>query len=405
LTAPAPPAGSKTLCYGTNVHPAEDIPGLLEMLEGPAAAVRERFAPEGTLGLGLWLPRAAARALAGSDSLAAEVRARLRDLGLRIDTVNAFPAGGFHAARVKEAVYRPDWSEPARLEYTVDVGRALVRLLDPGAVCVVSTVPGGWKGRHEGPAERRILARGVVAAAETFAALADATGVRVVLAPEPEPGCVLETVDETVAFWREDLPVELGTRAERLLPHLGICADVCHLAVAGEDPAAALGRLRRAGVPVAKVQVSAALEVARPAQEPGRVEALRRFDEPRWLHQASGRDAVGVWHRAQDLPEVFARDGEWRPLSPWRVHFHAPLHLAEVAGVATTRDLVPPALRAVVAAGPPFPPLEVETYTWSAIPGFPGGPDALAEGIAAELRFARDAFLAGSPGAPQNPPA
>jgi len=43
------------LCYGTNVHPAEDLPDILAMLEGPAAAVRERFAPGGTLGLGLWL--------------------------------------------------------------------------------------------------------------------------------------------------------------------------------------------------------------------------------------------------------------------------------------------------------------------------------------------------------------
>ncbi len=383
---------SPLLCYGTNVHPAEDVPGILAMLEGPAAAVRERYSPGETLGLGLWLPWKAARALAGSERLAAEVRARLRDLGLRIDTVNAFPAGGFHAARVKEEVYRPDWSEPARLDYTVDVARALVRLLDPGAVCVASTVPGCGKARRAGPAESRTLARGLAAAAASLADLADATDVRVVLAPEPEPGCTLETVDETVAFWRRDLLLDLGAEAPRLLPHLGICADLCHLAVSGEDPAAALARLRAAGVPVAKVQVSSALEIAMPSEDGAAVEALRRFDEPRWLHQASGRDRVGVWRRARDLPEVFARLEEWRGFAPWRVHFHAPLHRAEVDGVATTRDLVPPALRAVLAGGAPFPPLEVETYTWGAVPGFSGSPADLADGIAAELRYARDSL-------------
>ena len=380
------------LCYGTNVHPAEDLPDILAMLEGPAAAVRERFAPGGTLGLGLWLPRAAARTLAGSPHGAEEVRARLRDLGLRVDTVNAFPAGDFHGPRVKERVYAPDWSDPRRLDYTVDVGRALARLLEPGTTCVASTLPGTWNRWRRGPQERRALARGLAAAASSLADLADATGVRTVLAPEPEPGCTLESAEEAEAFWRADLPLALGDGAARLLPHLGLCADLCHLAVAGEDPAAALGRLRRAGVPVPKVQVSAALEVARPAEEGAAVEALRRFDEPRWLHQAAGRDRLGVWRRAADLPEVFADLDAWRRLAPWRVHFHAPLDGDEVAGVRTTRGLVPPALRALAAAGPPFPVLEVETYTWSAVPGFQGPPGDLADRIAAELRFVADSL-------------
>jgi sugar phosphate isomerase/epimerase len=389
-------AASPTLCYGTNVHPAEDVRGILAMLAGPAAAVRRAFSPGEPLGLGLWLPAAAARAIAGSADVAAEVRAALAANGLSIATVNAFPAGGFHGERVKERVYAPPWGDPARLDYTLDVGRALVRLLDPGTTCVASTVPGTWREWRRGPAENRVLAEGLVAAARAFADLADASGVRVVLAPEPEPGCTLETAEEAVAFWRQDLPVALGADADRLLPHLGLCADLCHLAVAGDDPAAALAALRRAGVPVAKVQVSAALEIARPASDPAAVEALRAFDEPRWLHQAAGRSRLGVWRRVPDLTEVFARDGEWRALAPWRVHFHAPLHLASVAGVATTRDRVAPALREVLSWGGTPPTLEVETYTWSALPGFPGGEAELAAGIAAELRFVREILGAGS---------
>ncbi|MCK6479257.1 MAG: metabolite traffic protein EboE [Planctomycetes bacterium] len=380
---PSPP-----ICYGTNVHPAEDLAGILAMADGPAAAVREALGGGDPLGLALWLPAAAAAALEGSREAAAGLRARLRDRGLRIDAVNAFPSGGFHGARVKEAVYRPDWSEPARLEYTRSVARALVRLLDPGTTCTVSTVPGGWRGRAADPGAARRLALGLAEAASFLADLAAATGVRLVLAPEPEPGCTLETTEEAIAFWRRDLPLALGGAADRLLPHLGLCLDLCHAAVAGEDPAASLRRLRRAGVPVVRVQVSAALE-ADPAA-PGEVEALRAFDEPRWLHQVGARDRLGVLHRAMDLPEVLGDLPRWTARRPWRVHFHAPLHLPSVAGVRTTRDLVAPALRAALEGGSP-PALEVETYTWSAVPGFPGTPGELAAGIAAEVRFAREA--------------
>ncbi|HEU4395140.1 MAG TPA: hypothetical protein VFS92_06210, partial [Planctomycetota bacterium] len=245
----------------------------------------------------------------------------------------------------------------------------------------------------------RALAEGLAAAAGSLASIADATGVRVVLAPEPEPGCTLETVDETIAFWSRDLRLALGRDADRLRPHLGLCADLAHLAVAGEDPSAAIARLRRGGVPIAKVQASAALEVALPAVDADAVTALRAFDEPRWLHQASGRDGVGVWRRAADLPEVFADLDAWRRLAPWRVHFHAPLHREQVAGVGTTHALVAPALREAVSTEVAAPVVEVETYTWSALPGFSGSSADLAESVAAELRFARDALACDPAGA------
>ncbi len=51
--------------------------------------------------------------------IAAAVRAALSwarlGLGLYAFTCNGFPFGGFHAERVKEAVYRPDWTAPERL--------------------------------------------------------------------------------------------------------------------------------------------------------------------------------------------------------------------------------------------------------------------------------------------------
>ena len=58
------PADRFDLSYGTNVHPAEDVAGLLRQLSGPAAAVRRMFEPNGVLGLGLWLPRTMAAEIA-----------------------------------------------------------------------------------------------------------------------------------------------------------------------------------------------------------------------------------------------------------------------------------------------------------------------------------------------------
>lgn len=377
------------LCYATNVHPAEDLAGIARMIDGPAAAVREAVSPGGMLGLGLWLPAAAAETLASSPDAAAATRARLAARGLSVATVNAFPAGGFHGARVKERAYLPPWGDPARLEYTRDAARAAARLLAPGAVCALSTLPGTWKGWSDDPADRRTLARGLAEAARFLAGLADGTGVRLVLAPEPEPGCTLETTEGTVDFWHRDLAAALGREADRLLPHLGICVDLCHLAVAGEDPAESIRTLRRAGIPVPKVQLSAALEIVAPASDPAAVEALRRFDEPRWLHQAGARDRFGVGHRAFDLPALFADLPAWLRHPRWRVHFHAPIHREEVAGVRTTRDLVAPAIRAALEADGPPPVLEVETYAWSAVPGFSGAPGDLVAGIAGEIRFAR----------------
>ncbi len=50
------------LAYCTNVHPAEDLPGIRAQLTGFAARVRDLLGVQ-RLGVGLWLPYDAAHAL------------------------------------------------------------------------------------------------------------------------------------------------------------------------------------------------------------------------------------------------------------------------------------------------------------------------------------------------------
>lgn len=406
MIAPTPAARPLRLAYGTNVAPAEDVAGIVAALGGLWADVRRLAEPDGTLGLGLWLAEPAAAALARDAGAMREVRGVLAANGLEITTVNAFPQRAFHAPVVKDAVYRPDWTDPARLAYTSSVARAVAGIALPGADITISTLPLGFP---KLPMQTHLRAAGLLFAATLdLHRLREATGTTVRLALEPEPCCALETTTEAMEFFVAGVWPFLGAVArtagltedaarEIVDRHLGVCLDLCHLAVAHEDPFAARERLRGAGVPVFKVQVSAAVEVLDPA-DPAQRAALAAFVEPRWLHQVGApgvASGVGAPARVlRDLPDALA-DPTFALHRPWRVHFHVPLSAEEVGGLPTTRREVARFLSLV--AGDPDPPvLEIETYTWAVVPGAPPG---LAENVAGELAWVRGALAAG-PGDP-----
>jgi sugar phosphate isomerase/epimerase len=365
------------LAYCTNVLAAPTVDTLVDSLDGAWGEVRDRSGLP-RLGLGLWFPRPVAERLATDPDAVERVREALAHNDLDVLTYNAFPAEAFHAPEVKQAVYRPDWLDGERRMYTLQVARIAGLLASPGDVVPVSTLPLGFP---KWDAERRRRAADTLCTvAMNLVMLEKATGVSVRLALEPEPACALETTDEVLAFWQNDLIPVAGPRLEHVAKHLGVCLDLCHAAVEHEDPVAALARYEEAGVAVHKVQVSAALHVPDPT-DPAQREHLSAFAEPRWLHQvgaADGRIAV-------DLPDALA-DDDLAAAGPWRVHFHVPLHRAEVGGLPTTRDDVARFLGHVAAREHP-PLLELETYTWSVVPG---EGDDLAENVAAEIRWARD---------------
>jgi sugar phosphate isomerase/epimerase len=356
------------LAYGTNVHPAEDLPGILGQLDTYATAVRRHLDTD-VLGLGLWLAAPAAAELAEDPGQRRRLRRELDVRGLEVVTLNGFPYEAFHAPVVKHAVYRPDWTEPARLAYTLDLARILADLLpDDAARGSISTLPLGWRepwGAHRQEQARRALDQ----LARGLATVHRDTGRPVRVAFEPEPGCVVETTGQAVAQLA-------GMNTE----WLGICVDLAHLACAWEDPADAQAELVRAGLPVVKVQVSAALEVADPAGAAG---TLRRYVEPRFLHQT--RSLAGAAYDDLDAALEAGAGGTWR------VHFHVPLHADPEPPLAATTGVLRAGLDAFVGDGH-CDHLEVETYTWSVLPPSqrPDTPAALAAGIAAEVAYARD---------------
>ncbi|MEK6608601.1 MAG: metabolite traffic protein EboE [Myxococcota bacterium] len=338
------------LGYSTNVHAGDPVP--------VAARVRALLGVP-RLGLGLWLPSGAARALRSSPGGVARLRERLEAHGLYVFTLNGFPFGDFHAERVKESVFCPDWTDPARLAYTLDLAHIAIELCDGEPT--ISTLPLGRRG-----VDVAACARTLRTLAQRLDELAQRSGRGVTVCLEPEPGCALESIAEAAAFLRDHR-------------RLALCYDACHAAVAFE-----IDDGLPADAPLGKVQISAAIEVRNPSDATAR-DALAAFDEPRFLHQV--RTARG--DAALDLPEALARLPRD---APWRVHFHVPIHRDAAPPLGTTREALRRLLARLAVAGPTH--FEVETYTWTVLPPAdrPRGDEALAQGIAAEIRWARAAL-------------
>src|SRR5262249_2767953 len=136
-----------------------------------------------------------------------EFASQLEESGLYVFTINGFPYGEFHTGRVKEKVYLPDWLSDARLDYTNELASLLARLLPdaPGLEGSVSTSPGAFKPRVSGEQDVASMADRMLRHAAFLHRLHETTGKIVSLAIEPEPECLLETIDETVAFFQGHL--------------------------------------------------------------------------------------------------------------------------------------------------------------------------------------------------------
>src|SRR5690606_2270383 len=112
---------------------------------------------------------------------------------------------------------------------------------------------------------------------------------------EPEPDGVLETGDEFISWYEDELvptavkifAATLGMTAteaeEALKRHIQLCYDVCHFALGYEDHHAVVEALAQRGIQIGKFQISAALKAAMPSDTAARQavgDAFMAFDEP-----------------------------------------------------------------------------------------------------------------------------
>jgi hypothetical protein len=357
------------LSYCTNVHPGLDVAAVEGGLDEFAVPVAENFGRP--LAAGLWLAEPVIRELCSGDDGLERFAERLHAQRLTCHTLNAFPYGNFHSERVKENVYVPDWSTEVRLNYTQDCARVLAALLPEGTSGSISTVPLGFKGFTHPETFLDECCTKLIALAKHLRALEGETGRRIRLAIEPEPLCLLEVTDETIAFFQR--LHEAAARQDALgdvREYIGVCYDVCHQAVEFEDVAASIGALDDAGVRINKVHITCAIELVDPATNEAGREALARFVEPRYLHQTLVRSRSGEIERITDLTRELALNPppREREADSWRVHFHVPVDADDLGPLGTTRSDLKSAL-ARVAQLDYAPHLEVETYTWNVLPG------------------------------------
>lgn len=391
------------LTYCTNIHKGIAWPEVRQYLEADVPRVKAQLAPDMAFGVGLRLA-----ADATEDLQAPAAMADLEDLlgrhGLYVFTINGFPYGPFHGVRVKEEVYQPDWSRPERLVYTNQLADLLVRLLpaEPGLVGSISTVPGTFRPLATRPGAMGYIVRHLLEHTAHLVRLRSRTGKTIALALEPEPMCMLETIEETAEFFESHLLsaeavqtlmglTGLGRAAAEaaLHRHLGVCYDVCHAAVEYEDAAGSVERLARSGIAVPKLQLSAALRV--PGMTAELAEWLWRFDDGVYLHQVvqrSGADYV----RFLDLPQALESYGKVGGDPEWRIHCHVPVFL-EAAGRASTTQPFLAELLELQSRRSISPHLEVETYTWDVLPPELRDVD-MADAIARELAWCRSRLTA-----------
>src|SRR4051812_23941199 len=128
------------LAYCTNVHRGETWAETFAALERHTLPVRRRVAEGRPYAIGLRLGQRAATELAQPGELAAFQR-WLEKHDCYVFTINGFPYGSFHGARVKEQVYAPDWSTAERVAYTRQLFVLLDQLAPKRAAGSVSTVP------------------------------------------------------------------------------------------------------------------------------------------------------------------------------------------------------------------------------------------------------------------------
>ncbi|MCO8122262.1 metabolite traffic protein EboE [Stieleria sp. TO1_6] len=382
--------------YCTNVHAGIEMASIRRNLTEYAMAVRQQLQQSNgidQLGVGLWIPDKASTELI--EGQLGDFRRFLSDGRLRPYTINGFPFANFHGDSVKQRVYLPTWADAERLEYTQRLATILAALLpDDQPLGSISTLPIGWPNNPfaaDSDAKQDLATAGdqLRQLAEFLKQLEHNTGKRIVVAIEPEPGCLLDTVDDMVEFFDDQLP-ELTHRR-----FITVCHDICHSAVMNESQRAVIQRYGDADITVGKVQVSSAIVAdwnAIPAtQHAAALKQLSEFAEDRYLHQTGQVGTDGSFRLATDLPQLIQQTSpaDLAGVERWVIHFHVPIFLERFGLLTTTRDAVLECLQALDGGvtGVDFTGhLEVETYAWTVLPAEMRR-RGLADDIASELQW------------------
>ena len=310
------------LAYCTNVHRGNSWDETFQSLENYVMEVRKDVAANKRFAIGLRLSADAALSLSERQELA-KFKNWLGKNDAYVFTINGFPYGNFHGSRVKEQVYRPDWTTQQRLDYTLVLFSILEELLEPGEEGSVSTLPGSFKEFHPENEIPEIMLDNLDTCALEIERLAAAKNLDLHLGMEPEPLGMFETTPETISFF--EMLLRRSDNEEVTRKRIGVNYDCCHLAVEFEDAHEGLNSLKNHGIRLSKLHLSSALS-AKPTHQ--NLEKLKDFIEPVYLHQvAMGKNGKCIGRiKDLDLAIEAQTQGKLPQSDEWRIHFHVPLH-------------------------------------------------------------------------------
>jgi len=350
-----PEYSEKHLSYCTNIHPGERWSSVFDQLKTHLPDLKNRLSPKTPFGIGLRLSALAATELLKDDNLP-QFKKWLKKEELYVFTINGFPYGSFHGRKVKDDVYKPDWSAKQRLEYSSNLVDILAELIPEGEEGSISTSPVSYKYWGQSSDEyvkiKKAAAINMARLAWQMAEIFKDQEEEIHIDIEPEPDCLLENSRETIGFFNEYL-LPVGSdllmseykisqeKAENILRrHIGVCYDTCHFALEYEDPSEAIQSLVDEGIRIGKTQISAALKVKLDEERADRSEIadhLKQFDEPTYLHQVIVQTEGDNLVQFRDLPEALPSI-ENDQAKEWRVHFHVPIFLKKYEELSSTQD-------------------------------------------------------------------
>ena len=388
------------LTYCTNIHPGQDWQRTFESIKRHVPRIRSQVAKDQAFGLGLRLSNKASEELGHGEKLES-FRNWLEEQDVYVFTMNGFPYGNFHDERVKEEVHTPDWTTPERVAYTKRLFKQLAYLLPEGLEGGISTSPIGYRHRYASNTSQLSVSEAFQRGAEHMTEILlqlieieSRTGKYLHLDIEPEPDGLLENSDETITFFKDYLlpTARPKLEAKGLTPqesanlvrrHITLCYDICHFALAYEEPEDTFAKLARAGIGVGKIQVSAALKILSGSDAVW--DTLSLFDEPTYLHQVTEKigDKVKTYN---DLPIVLQQK---KPFKELRAHFHVPIFLERFGVLYATQDHILKTIK-YLKNTPVTRHLEIETYTWDVLP--PTLKKDLSESIVREIEWFQRQF-------------
>ncbi len=382
------------IAYCSNVHAGENTADIKQNLVNFIQPVRKQR-NLGSMATGLWISAVAARELQDIKQLIA-FQQSMTLAKLRLTSINGFPYGGFHQEQVKFNVYLPDWSAPARLNYTKQLANILAACLpDDCHSGVISSLPLGYKLDWSTDKQQRALIH-LKELTDHLDKIAQHSGKKILVCLEMEPDCLLESTTELIQFFQQNIHSKI--------PHnnyLAICYDVCHQAVMYEDAEDSLNQITEAGITIGKIQLSNALQIdfsSSRTDNHSLIKLLTKFSEPKYLHQVKIRNHRGQLSAYADLSlaleAVTDATTSFDYEQSWRIHFHVPLshqHLIH-SKLQTTHDALQQTFNFLHANNKIRPLLEVETYSWQVLPKVlrPQNNADLIVGIVDELRWVEE---------------